>query len=285
MSELTLRILSAAVAAPLVILAIYLGDAALASLIGIASAVGAWEFYRMAAHTGVRPMVALGVPMAAAIPLLVHAYHLRVIVMPLSGAVLLVLLVLAASVAMRGVEGKPMSATATTVFGVLYVGATLSFAYGLRYHRFTVDAIGGTALVKLPLLLTWASDTGAYFTGRAIGGRKLAPTVSPGKTVAGAAGGLVFTMIVAWLLGRHVLPDMARLGMTVQGALLFGALISVAAQVGDLAESMLKREAGVKDSSRIIPGHGGVLDRVDSLLFTLPLGYFLVDLLTFPAIR
>ena len=168
---------------------------------------------------------------------------------------------------------------------MLYLGATLSFAYGLRYHRFTVDAIGGTALVMLPLLLTWASDTGAYFTGRAIGGRKLAPTVSPGKTVAGAAGGLVFTMIVAWLLGRHVLPDMARLGMTVQGALLFGALISVAAQVGDLAESMLKREAGVKDSSRIIPGHGGVLDRVDSLLFTLPLGYFLVDLLTFPAIR
>lgn len=266
-------------------LAIYLGDAALASLIGIAAALGAWEFYRMVGHTGVKPMAALGIPMAAAVPLLVHAYHLRLFVMPLSATVLLPLLVLAVAIPMRGVEGKPLAASAITVFGVLYVGATLSFAYALRYHRFTVDAVGGTALVMLPVLLTWVTDIGAYFTGRTIGGRKLAPAVSPGKTVAGAVGGLVFSMIAAWYFGRHLLPELAQLGMTVQGSLLFGASIGVAAQVGDLCESMLKREAGVKDSSRIIPGHGGVLDRVDSLLFTLPLGYFLAGFLTFPAIR
>lgn len=285
MSELTLRVLFAVVAAPLVILAIYIGDAALASVIGIAAAVGAWEFYRMAGHTGVQPMAALGIPLAAAVPLLVHAHHLRIFVMPLSGVTLIALLLLAVAIRARGVDGKPLAATAITVFGVLYIGVTLSFAYGLRYHRFTVDAIGGTALVMMPLLLTWITDIGAYFTGRTIGGRKLAPAVSPGKTVAGAVGGLVFAMLAAWILGRHVLPDLARLGMTVQGALLYGAVISIGAQVGDLAESMLKREAGIKDTSRIIPGHGGVLDRVDSLLFTLPLGYFLVELLIFPAIR
>ena len=171
------------------------------------------------------------------------------------------------------------------MFGILYIGGMLSFAYGLRYHRFTINAIGGTALVLLPLLLTWASDTGAYFVGREFGRRKLIPSVSPGKTLEGALGGLLFTMLAAWLLGRYALPEVTRLGMTHAAALTFGALISVAAQAGDLAESLLKREAGVKDSSRIIPGHGGVLDRVDSLLFTLPLGYFLIELVMVPAIR
>ncbi len=285
MSELTLRVLFAAVAAPLTILAIYLGDAWLASLLGIAAALGSWELFRMAAHTGVRPLVGPGIAVAAAVPLLVHAHFLRVMVIPLSGMALVMLALLALAIWSRGVDGRPLAATAITVFGILYIGGMLSFAYGLRYHRFTINAIGGTALVLLPLLLTWASDTGAYFVGRAFGRRKLIPSVSPGKTVEGALGGLLFTMLAAWLLGRYALPEVARLGMTHAAALTFGALISVAAQAGDLAESLLKREAGVKDSSRIIPGHGGVLDRVDSLLFTLPLGYFLIELVMVPAIR
>lgn len=282
MSELTLRVLFAVVAAPLVILAIYVGDAALASLLGIAAALGAWELYRMTAQKGVRPLTTLGIPLAAAFPLVVHAHYLRVMSVPLSVLALVFLFVLAVAIWTRGVEGRPLAASAITIFGVLYLGGMLSFAYGLRYHRFTISPVAGTALVLLPLLLTWASDIGAYFAGRAFGRRKLIPSVSPGKTVAGAVGGLLLTMLVSWLLGRVALPDVAQLGMTTVGALLFGALLSVGAQVGDLAESLLKREAGVKDSSRLLPGHGGVLDRIDSLLFTLPLGYFLLELLLIP---
>jgi len=284
-SELTLRVLFAVVAAPIVVAAIYMGDAALATLLGIAAAIGSWELYRMAAHSGVRPLAPVGIVLAAAVPLLVHAHFLRVFVVPLSGMALLVLLVLTISIWTRGVTGHPLAATAITVFGVLYVGGMLSFAYGLRYHRFILNPLGGTALVMLPLLLTWSSDIGAYFAGRAFGKRKLIPAVSPGKTVAGAFGGLALSMAVSLLLARLVLPEIARLGMTVAGALVFGALISVGAQVGDLAESLIKREAGVKDSSRLLPGHGGVLDRIDSLLFTLPLGYLLIELLIIPAIR
>jgi len=141
--------------------------------------------------------------------------------------------------------------------------------------------------VKLifPLVLTWSSDIGAFFVGRAIGGRKLIPSVSPGKTVAGAVGGLVASMLVSWLYARSVLVPVASLGFTPWGALGFGAIISVAAQVGDLFESLLKREGGVKDSSRIIPGHGGILDRFDSLIFVLPVAYLLLGWLPIPLVR
>ncbi|HLV25107.1 MAG TPA: phosphatidate cytidylyltransferase [Gemmatimonadales bacterium] len=285
MSELTLRVLFAVIAAPVTILIIFLGDAWLASLLGIAAALASWELYRMAGHTGVRPIAGAGIALSAAVPLVVHGHFLRVLNVPLSALALVMLGLLAIAIWARGVEGHPLAATAITVFGVLYIGGMLSFAYALRYHRFSVDALGGTALVMLPVLLTWGSDIGAYFVGRTFGRRKLIPAVSPGKTVEGAIGGLVTTMLLALAIGRFVLPEVASLGFTTAGALLFGALISVAAQVGDLAESLLKREAGVKDSSHLVPGHGGVFDRLDSLLFTLPLGYFLIEFLMVPAIR
>src|SRR5262249_2927829 len=104
------------------------------------------------------------------------------------------------------------------------------------------------------------------------------PSVSPGKTVEGAIGGLLASMLVAWVYTRFVLRPTSHLDFAFppSGVLIFGALVSVAAQVGDLAESLLKRDAGVKDSSHIIPGHGGVLDRCDSLLFVLPVSYVLL---------
>jgi phosphatidate cytidylyltransferase len=105
------------------------------------------------------------------------------------------------------------------------------------------------------------------------------PSVSPGKSLEGAIGGLLFAMLAAWLYERFVMIPVARVAFYPGAVLLFGALVSVAGQVGDLAESLLKREAGVKDSSRIIPGHGGVLDRVDSLLFTIPVAYWLLSVL------
>ena len=274
-SELARRIAFAVVAAPLAVAIIYVGDAALAALLASIAALGAWELFRMARGAGVEPLTKLGVALAAAFPLLVHGSRRGVFhPPPVLGAVVL-LVVLASTIWARGVDRRPLSAAAVTLFGALYTGGMLSFGYALRYHRFTVDAVGGTALLLLPVILTWASDIGGYAVGRLAGRRKLIPKVSPGKTVEGAVGALAATVLVCWLYVLFVLRPAAQLALPAWAIVAFGLAISVTAQVGDLAESLLKREAGVKDSSTIIPGHGGILDRFDSLLFVLPVAYLL----------
>ena len=137
----------------------------------------------------------------------------------------------------------------------------------------------GTLLLMLPLVITWLNDAGAFFVGKRFGRTKLMPSVSPGKTQAGAVGALLTSLVGTWAYVFFLLAPRAQLGLSWAGVLILGTALSVAAQVGDLAESLLKRQAGVKDSSHLIPGHGGVLDRVDSLLFTIPLGYVLLDVL------
>ena len=279
MSELTQRVLFAVVAVPVVLGVTWVGGAPLATLLAIAAALGAWEFGRLATATGARPLTGWLIGGAAALPLLTHAAHLGLWVPPVSLVALLVPVLLAVALWRRGVDGRPLDAVAATLLGLWYTGGMLSFAYALRHHRFAVGAAAGTALLFVPLIITWVTDAGAFFVGRAIGGAKLMPSVSPGKTRSGAIGGLLLGTVGAWAYGVWVLQPVARLGLGLTGAVLLGATLSLAAQVGDLVESLLKRQAGVKDSSRLIPGHGGVLDRTDSLLFTLPLGYVLLDLL------
>jgi phosphatidate cytidylyltransferase len=184
-----------------------------------------------------------------------------------------VLALLAASIWARGVTGAPIGAVATTLLGIIYTGGMLAFGYALRYHPYTAGPLSGAVVVAFPLVLTWMSDIGAYAVGRAVGRRKLIPAVSPGKTVEGAVGALVVCALTSWLYVRFALRPAAQLSMTTLAALAFGIIISVAAQVGDLVESLFKREARVKDSSHLIPGHGGILDRFDSLLFVLPTAY------------
>jgi phosphatidate cytidylyltransferase len=284
MSELARRVLFAVVAAPLAVLVIWWGDAALATLLAVVAALGAWEFYRMAANRGAMPLAGAGITAAALVPLAVHAHYLRVFTLPLSAGVLAVLALLGATIWLRGVEGQPLLAAATTVFGVLYVGVPLAYGYALRYFDYSVGRNAGTAIVFFPVLLTWASDVGAYAFGRLIGRRKLIPSVSPGKTVAGALGGLLVTLLVAAAYVTWVLRPVASLSLGVGALVGFALAVSAAAQLGDLAESLLKRDAGVKDSSHLIPGHGGVLDRFDSLFFVLPLSYVLLGWLLVPAI-
>jgi phosphatidate cytidylyltransferase len=288
-SELTRRVLFGVVAAPLGIVIVFYGGAALAALLAILAALGAWEFFRIARASGLTPLDDVGIPLAGLVPLFVHARYLRVYELPLSGMAVAVLAVLALTIFTRGVTGKPLGAAASTVFGVLYTGGMLSFGYAIRYHDYVIEtsraALGGVTvaagglLLLLPVLLTWASDIGAFFVGRAFGKRKLMPSVSPSKTIAGAVGALVVTAVVAWLYTRFVLTPATQLAFVRGGVILFGLLVSAAAQLGDLAESLLKREAGMKDSSHLIPGHGGVLDRFDSLLFVLPVAYVLLNML------
>jgi phosphatidate cytidylyltransferase len=302
MSELALRILFSVVAAPLALFVVLAGGAPLAALLAVVSALGAWEFYRIARGSGNRPLDDVGIAIAGLVPLAVHAHYLGLVGFHLALASVLALAILAATIWLRGVDGRPLAAAAVTLLGVAYTAGMLSYGYAIRYHdvvrgydsvsiRFAslgplqVPIAPGGVLLIFPLVLTWASDIGAYFVGRAIGGRKLIPSVSPGKTVAGAVGGLAASMIVSWIYARWVLVPVASLGFTPWAALGFGALISVAAQVGDLFESLLKREGGVKDSSRIIPGHGGILDRFDSLIFVLPVAYLLLGWLPIPIVR
>ena len=283
MNELGRRVLVALIGVPLAIGIIWIGGAPLATLLGALAGIGAWEFYRLAREGGATPLVVLGVIAAALVPIAVHGEVLGVLRIPLYAWMLPVLFVLGAAIWSRGVDGKPLGAASTTVYGVLYTGGTLAFGYALRYHNYAVGDTAGALAVLFPVVLTWASDTGAYFSGRLIGGRKLMPSVSPGKTVAGAIGAIVVTVAATYTFVHGLLVPRAQLAFTPWGLVLFGAAISVVAQVGDLAESLLKREAGVKDSGTLFPGHGGVLDRLDSLFFVLPAAYALYDWLLIPA--
>ncbi len=279
MTELTKRVLFAVAAIPVIAAAVWFGGAALAALLSIAAALAAWEYGRLAEAAGQRPMTAWLIVLAAAIPLAVHAARLGLWVPPLGLVALLAPVLLTVAMWTRGVGGKPLEATATTLFGAWYTGGMLAFAYALRYHRFAIGALAGTLLLMLPLVLTWLNDSGAFFFGKRFGRRKLMPSVSPGKTIAGAVGAVGTTLVATWAYFTFLLKPYAGLGLSIAGILILGIAISAAAQVGDLAESLLKRQAGVKDSSTLIPGHGGVLDRVDSLLFTIPLAYVLLDAL------
>lgn len=280
LSNLAARIIFAVLAIPIVALIAYVGGLPLALLLALAGGLAAWEYYSIATAAGEQPMAITGTVIAVAIPLAVHGYHVGRFHPPvITLAATIVLLVFALAIWWRGVEGRPTGAVATTIFGAVYTGGMLSFAYGLRYHNYAVGASAGLALVLYPLLLTWTSDTAAYFVGRALGRRKLIPSVSPGKTIAGAVGALVASVVVSWLYARYVLPPFAKLSVLTWPAIWFGAVMSIAVQIGDLAESLIKRDGGVKDSSHIIPGHGGMLDRLDSLLFAIPVAYLIF---TFP---
>jgi len=280
-SELTRRIIFAVIAAPTSIAIVYFGDWALAILLSVLSALAAWELFRIARETGAFPLEPAGIALAALLPIAIHAQRRGVYTLSLTAIVAMVLVLFASTIWLRGPAGKPLSSVATTAFGVLYAGL-FSYVYALRYHDYAVGAGAGTALVLLPVLLTWANDVGAYTFGRAFGRKKLIPSISPGKTVEGAIGGLGLAIVICLLYVRFILMRYAQLGLTIQGAVLFAVVVSVAAQTGDLAESLLKREAGLKDSSRIIPGHGGILDRFDSLLFVMPIAFLLLGRLLLP---
>lgn len=149
-----------------------------------------------------------------------------------------------------------------SLLSIVYVG--MGFLYFLEIREISLP------LLFYSLLVIWATDSGAYFTGRALGKRKLWPEISPKKTVEGSLGGILSALVIAVLF--YLFAD---LGLSLIKLMAVTVILSVFGQVGDLAESALKRHYGVKDSGRILPGHGGILDRFDSLLFVWPLLYFL----------
>ncbi len=157
-----------------------------------------------------------------------------------------------------------LGSAAASVFPSMYLALPLGAMIAIREAR-------GPAVLFLLMLTVFVSDTAQYYTGRAFGSRALAPAISPKKTIEGAAGGFVFGALVLGIVGRWWLPAVPPL---VRAAL--GVLVVALGIAGDLFESMLKRSAGVKDSSTLIPGHGGVLDRIDALLFAAPVYYIVI---------
>ena len=267
----------AVIGIPIAVAAGYLGDLALAALLALLAGAGAWELFRFTRAQGTPALESIGIPLAALVPLGTHAVRLGWMDAPLAAAGAVFVAMTGVVLWSRSPGERPLGSVAVTAFGVLYTGATLAYAYALRHHRFVVEPAAGAVLLFFPIALTWVSDSGAYFAGRAFGKRKLMPTVSPGKTVAGAVGAILVSMVGAWAYNEFVLLPVSQLALAPWTALLFGAVISAVGQVGDLVESLFKREAGVKDSSSFFSAHGGVLDRLDSLYFALPVAYLILS--------
>jgi phosphatidate cytidylyltransferase len=192
----------------------------------------------------------------------------------LAAATMTVAVVLLESVLLR--SSVSIVDAVTSVTGILYIGFPFAYMVMLREWpdtRMITTQLGnfefGCALIWIMFIGTWASDTFAYFTGSAIGRHKLCPSISPNKTIEGFLGSLAGTTAAVAGLGIFF-------GLPVQEMAILGLLIAVLATLGDLVESVAKRYAGIKDSGNIIPGHGGIWDRFDSVLFTAPLVYYFV---------
>jgi phosphatidate cytidylyltransferase len=265
-SNLAQRIAVSAVAIPLAVGAIWLGGWPLAAALAALGVLGTREVYDLARRQGIDALDRTGWVAAAAIPPLVYWGTSLALYL----AALWLMAVLVVAMRRRGPSKRPLPAVAVTVFGVVYAAGLLAFLVEIR-HGTGAGANPGAYvwLAVLPLAITWIGDTAAMAAGTTFGGRKLAPVLSPQKTWSGAIGGLVGALVASVLIGELILN---RQGwhFAVWQLLVVGVVVSVVGQVGDIAESLLKREADVKDSSLLIPGHGGVLDRLDSLYFVIP---------------
>jgi phosphatidate cytidylyltransferase len=257
------RLASAAVLLPIFLLIVLKAPAVLFSaLVVVASAAGLWELVRMLEHAG-RPVnrwLALGAGTAVTAAF-AASRQLEPFALPTFTLLLAVVAVLAAPVW----RGRPdVERAAYTLLAIMYVGWLLGF--GILLHD---TSPFGAQLVLLVVGVTWVGETAAYLVGSTVGRHKLAPVVSPGKTVEGAVAQVVASVAAGGALAAWLLPACGW--MVGVGA---GALLGVVGQFGDLAESVIKRSAGTKDTGGLIPGHGGVLDRIDSLLFNFPAFYY-----------
>lgn len=269
--NLVVRIAFALPAIAVALVLVWLGGWPLALMLAVLGVLGTREVYEFARKQGIEPLEWIGFIGAALCPLAIYWVKGYAEWEPVvyAGAVwLLVALVVAAA---RGPAQRPLTAVAVTVFGGLYASALLAFLVAIRHGPHSdAHPRGSVALAVMPLVVTWVGDTCAMAAGTLLGGPKLAPVLSPRKTWAGALGGAVGALAMAVLYG-HVVLDRVALRLDDLQLVTVGLVAAVAAQVGDVSESLFKREAGVKDSSELFPGHGGVLDRLDALYFVLPL--------------
>jgi phosphatidate cytidylyltransferase len=263
-SELFRRVGTAVVALPLLLLGMLWAPPLLGfAIVTIAIALGAWEFDGLMRAREVKAFRVTGALALVVVYLNVaqvggpfgYAYGFYV---PVPLWPLVALFALTAVLFRGGDFARSVPAAALTLLGAVYIGGLGGAIAGLRVMP---PMEPGPWRIVLLLAIVMMADTAAYFVGRALGRHKLAPSISPGKTVEGAVGGLAGGVLGAWAVSA------AGLGLPGFHVVLLGVFVTLAAIAGDLFESLLKRWAGVKDSGRLFPGHGGMLDRLDSLLF------------------
>jgi phosphatidate cytidylyltransferase len=253
-----------------VALFLWLGGVPWLLAIMLVALLGIQELFAALRQKGHHPLVLMQALAAVALPLAAFADKTLVLLLPVVS--LIVVLSLCTLLIRRDLTGA-LGDWAVSVAGVLYIALLLAHFVALRQREH------GLQWILLAFLCTWACDSAAYLVGRAIGRRPFSPVISPKKTWEGTVGGMVAAtltgLVAVPLLGLPVLlPVGLPVGLRIVAALLLGLAISIAAVAGDLSESLLKRQLGIKDSGTLIPGHGGVLDRVDSLLFAVPLVFY-----------
>jgi len=229
---------------------------------------GLWEFFTLAEKKGIFVYKYFGILIGMLIPIMTYLqlgtegyFEMEPFFIVIACLFTFVLLFI------RRESSQTLASVAVTMFGILYIGWFFSFFIKLKFLPH------GAALIAFLVLVTKMGDVGAYFIGRSIGRRSLIPRISPNKTVEGTIGGLISSVVTA-LLGKLYLP-----GFSFAHLLTLGFLLGILAQVGDLAESLIKRDCAVKDAGNNISGFGGLLDIMDSLLFTTPIFYFYVKVL------
>lgn len=256
MSSFLKRVLTAAVLIPAVLALVFWAPGWL-FLLGLAPVLllALWEYLELASRFGASS-TRLPVYLSGLLMLAAGLYWPDQMLAIVAGTTLL-----SATLELfrRPALSELLPAVGASILGVLYVALPLALAVSLR------DGQRGTWVITYVLLLVWAGDTAAYLAGRALGRHKLAPAISPGKTVEGTVASALVTVGIGFWLARTWFPFIA-----VVHAVALPLCINIFAQAGDLVESGLKRGAGVKDSSNFLPGHGGLLDRIDSLLFAFP---------------
>jgi len=268
------RVLASIIFIPCLIIIARRGGYYYLALIDIMIFIGLWEFYKMMEAKGLRPYKMMGILSGLALSWYVF-FQQGIYSNLFLSVVFIAIMVLELA---RREKGLAIYHISVTVFGVFYVAWLGSHLILLRElpHLKGLDYSLGFSFVIVTFTITWCYDTGAYFAGSWLGRHPLLPGVSPGKTLEGAIGGLLCSIIgilVARATIASYITPLEGLGLA------FAA--SIIGQLGDLAESMIKRDVKIKDSSKTIPGHGGVLDRFDSLLFTAPLIYYVLKYVIF----
>lgn len=264
------RILSALCFLPLLILLVHYGSPLhFLLLIVVVIGLGLLEFYRMLASQGFPCRQWLGLSLGLTLPV---AFYMGGMASQGVAAAIVVLIVVAGVFA-RQETVISLQSTAYTLLGVFYVSWLLSHVLLLR------GLAHGQYYVFYIFLVVWLGDAAALYVGTLLGRHKLVPSISPGKTIEGAIGGLIGSVGGA-LLGRLWLHD----HFTFAHSVVMGGMLALLGQLGDLSESLLKRSTGAKDSAHLIPGHGGILDKVDGILFSAPAMYYYLVYVTRPGL-
>ncbi len=272
LKSFSVRALVALIFAPLIVLTVYLGQWYFFILIAILAAVSIWEFIRLGTHKESHGQLYISVLFGLAI--LSVLYFDPGILMPvlLAGMVVLLLVELYRN------NGSPVHNVGATLFPALFFSLFLGSFLLIRElpRHISVSYAEPGQWIILLILATWICDTAAYVLGSYFGRHKLMPRISPNKSVEGAVAGFVFAILTAWLVHLWLVDELALID-----SLVIGAIAGSIGQYGDLVESMFKRDAGVKDSSNLIPGHGGMMDRFDSLTLSAPVMFLYLQYIAF----